>query len=182
MVRRGLSIVLAAAVLLLLAAGSASAHGFSSVVYVDVTSPERGHVRTVLGLEYDLLVVSAADAGHDNPLFRTGTPAWEDGDEQAMAAALDAHAATVESYVTKRFGVSVHGTACTPAQDGAVKLGTRDGVPYAFLALDFRYPEKGEAHDVRSTLFEASEGYVRGTKTIVTYDLDLQTGSASLDA
>src|SRR3954452_7906358 len=123
-------VLLAAAVAgaLLATATSASAHGFSSVVYADVTSPERGHVRTVLGLEYDLLVVSAADAGRDDPLFRTGTPAWEDGDEQAMAAALDAHAATVESYVTKRFGVSVHGTACTPAQDGAVKLGTRDGV------------------------------------------------------
>src|SRR3954453_9313863 len=80
MVRRGLSIVLAAAVLLLLAAGSASAHGFSSVVYVDATSPETGHVRTELGLEYDLLVVSAADAEKDDPLFRTGNAAFEAGD------------------------------------------------------------------------------------------------------
>ena len=35
---------------------------------------------------------------------------------------------------------------------------------------------------LRSELFPDSEGYVRGTKTIVTYDLDLRSGSASLDA
>ena len=58
----------------------AFAHGFSSVVYVDATSPERGHVRTALGLEYDLLVVSAADDENDDPLFREGTAAFEDGD------------------------------------------------------------------------------------------------------
>ena len=38
------------------------------------------------------------------------------------------------------------------------------------------------AHELRSELFPGSEGYVRDTKTIVTYDLDLQSGSASLDA
>jgi hypothetical protein len=181
---RARSLVLAAAVAVapLVTAGPAFAHGFSSVVYADVTAPARGHVRTVLGLEYDLLVVSAADAGNDDPLFRAGTPAWEDRDEQAMAAALDAHAATVRAYVTKRFSVSVGGTACAPAQHGGVKLGTREGVPYAFLALDYRCAAKGDAHDVRSDLFPGSEGYVRGTKTIVTYDLDLQSGSAGLDA
>ena len=35
---------------------------------------------------------------------------------------------------------------------------------------------------MRSELFPDSEGYVRGTKTIVTYDLDFNSGSASLDA
>ena len=59
---------------------SAFAHGFTSVVYVDATSPERGHVRTELGLEYDLLVVSAADFEHDDALFQAGTAAFEDGD------------------------------------------------------------------------------------------------------
>src|SRR3954471_22669971 len=100
MVRRGLSIVLAAAVLLLLAAGSAFAHGFSSVVYVDASSPERGHVRTVLGLEYDLLVVSAAHAENDDPLFKEATPAWEDRDEAREAAALDGHAAAILAYLS----------------------------------------------------------------------------------
>src|SRR3954470_7067188 len=141
MVRRGLSIVLAAAVLLLLAAASASAHGFSSVVYVDVTAPERGHVRTELGLEYDLLVVSAADAQNDDPLFRAGTAAFEDEDPAAQAGALDAHAASVLAYVSKRFSVSDDGGACAPTRDGGVRIEQRAGVPYASLVLDYRCPE-----------------------------------------
>jgi hypothetical protein len=172
----------AAAAIGLAAAASASAHGFSSVVYADVTAPESGHVRTVLGLEYDLLVVSAADAQHDDPLFRAGTAAFEDGDAGRQAAALDTHAAAVDAYVTKRFRVTLEGSPCVARRDGNVRMGVREGVPYAFLTLDHDCPGKGEAHEVRSELFAASEGYVRGTKTIVTYDLDLQSGSASLDA
>ena len=149
------------------------------MVYVDATSPQRDHVRTTLGLEYDLLVVSAADAQHDDSLFKAGTAAFEDGDATEQQAALEAHMPSVLAYVTKRFGVE----GCSPSRTGgAVKIGPRDGVPYATLALDFRCPAGMEAHELRSTLFAASEGYVRGTKTIVTYDLDLQTGSASLDA
>jgi hypothetical protein len=179
---RSFAVAAAVAGALLLTASSAFGHGFSSVVYVDATAPERGHVRTVLGLEYDLLVVSAADAENDDPLFKQGTPAWEARDTAAEADALDAHAGTVMRYVTKRFGVTTEGEACTAKQDGGVKIGERDGVPYAFLALDYRCPETGDAHELRSTLFPDSEGYVKSTKTIVTYDLDLQTGSASLDA
>jgi hypothetical protein len=181
--RRRLLILAAAAVaLLLIPAGSAFAHGFTSVVYVDATSPERDHVRTTLGLEYDLLVVSAADAQKDDAFFKAGTAAFEDGDPAEQAAALEAHADTVMAYVTQRFGVTVEGDACAPKRVGAFKLIQRDGVPYAQLVLDHRCPEAGESHDLRSQLFPGSEGFVRGTKTIVTYDLDLQSGSASLDA
>src|SRR5690349_5721095 len=108
-------LVLATVLLLALTASPAHAHGFSSVVYVDATSPARGHVRTVLGLEYDLLVVSAADAERDDPLFKQATPAWEARDAAAEQQALDAHAATVMAYVTKRFGVSAGNEACTAA-------------------------------------------------------------------
>jgi hypothetical protein len=176
------SVVLVTAGLLLVTAASALGHGFSSVVYVDVNAPEHAHVRTVLGLEYDLLVVSAADAERDDPLFRTGTSAWRAGDDEAMGAALDTHALTVMNYVTKRFGVTAGGAACTAAKSGRFALGRRDGVPYAFLSVDYRCPEEGDAHELRSRLFGDSEGFVRDTKTIVTYDLDLQSGSASLDA
>jgi hypothetical protein len=100
---RALPILLTAAVALL-PASPAFAHGFSSVVYVDATAPARGHVRTVLGLEYDLLVVSAADAERDDSLFKAGTAAFEDRDPVEQAAALDAHARSVVAYVARRFG------------------------------------------------------------------------------
>jgi hypothetical protein len=180
---RSLALVAIAAGALLLPAASASAHGFSSVVYADITAPERGHVRTELGLEYDLLVVSAADAQKDDPLFKAGTAAFEDKDPAEEAAAVEAHAASVDAYVTKRFSVSVDGGgACTPTRQGAVTIKQRVGVPYAFVVFDYKCLQDGEAHVVRSGLFPDSEGYVRGTKTIVTYDLDFKTGSASLEA
>jgi hypothetical protein len=166
---------------LLLGAAPADAHGFSSVVYVDATAPESGTVRTEIGLEYDLLVVSAADAEGDDALFQQGDGAFQAGDTAAMATALDDHADSVLAYVTERFGVTAEGAACTPAQDGGARIDEREGVPYAFLVIDHTCP-KAEAHEVRSELFPDSEGYVRDTKTIVTYDLDLTSGSAALDA
>ena len=116
------------------------------------------------------------------PLFRQGTAAFEDGDPAMQAAALDDHADSILAYVTERFGVTADGTACTPAKDGDFRIEQRDGVPYALLALDYRCPGAAEAHELRSALFPDSEGYVRDTKTIVTYDLDLKSGSAALDA
>ena len=64
-------------------------------MYVDATSPERGHVRTVLGLEYDLLVVSAADSEPTIALFRDGHRRVRERRPGEQAAALDAHADTV---------------------------------------------------------------------------------------
>ncbi|MFE9658193.1 HupE/UreJ family protein [Micromonospora sp. NPDC006431] len=175
-------VVAALAVSVLLSAAPALAHGFSSTAYVDLTSPETGHVRAELGLEYDLLVVSAADYEKDDQLFRAGTAAFEDGDAAEQAAALDAHADTVVAYVTERFGVTTEGTACTPVRDGDFTVEKREAVPYALLVLDYRCPESAGAHEVRSGLFPDSESYVRDTKTIVTYDLDLKSGSTALDA
>lgn len=168
----------------LLNAASAFGHGFSSIVYIDMTAPEKGHVRTELGLEYDLLVVSAADAEKDARLFRDGTAAFDAQDAKAQAAALDAHASSVLAYVNQRQRLTVKdGQACTPTQSGRFRITQRDGVPYALLDLDYRCPESGGAHELRSELFPNSEGYVRGTKTIVSYEeLDLKSGTVSLDA
>jgi hypothetical protein len=179
-----LVLLLAWAATTLLTATSAIAHGFSSVVYIEMTAPEKGHVRTELGLEYDLLVVSTADAEHDDRLFREGTAAFDAGDSEAQVAALDAHARSVIAYVNQRQRITVKdGKACTPTQDGRFRITQRDGVPYALLDLDYKCPESGGAHVLRSELFPDSEGYVRGTKTIVTYhELDLKSGSAALDA
>jgi hypothetical protein len=180
--RRAAAVVVAAVAAVLTTALPALAHGFTSTVYVDATAPEAGHVRTEIGLEYDLLVVSAADYGKDDPLFQAGNAAFEAGDTAKQIAALDAHADSVVAYVTKHFGVTADGEACTPTKGGDFTIEEREGVPYALLPLDYRCPERAEAHDVRSGLFPDSEGYVRDTKTIVTYDLDLQSGSAALDA
>jgi hypothetical protein len=169
-------------VALALMPASAHAHGFSSVVYVDATAPARGHVRATLGLEYDLLVVSAADAQQDDPLFRAGTAAFDDRDATEQAAAIEAHAATVMAYVTKRFEIAERGAACGATKRGRVAIAQRVGVPYAFLTLDYTCARRAEDHVIRSGLFPDAEGYVRGTKTIVTYDLDLRSGSASLDS
>ncbi len=82
---------------------------FSSVVFVSATSPERGHVRIELGLEYDLLIASAARAEQDDALFRDGSAAWKDGGLAIQAAAIEKHADTVLSYINKRFGVAADG-------------------------------------------------------------------------
>ncbi|SFJ31446.1 HupE/UreJ family protein [Amycolatopsis sacchari] len=178
---RALAIAGATAAVALLTAAPASAHGFTSTVYADVTSPESGHVHASLGLEYDLLVVSAADYQHDDPLFRQGTAAFEAHDSAAQAAALETHADTVMRYVSERFRVTASGQACAPVRDGGFTMEERDGVPYTRLVLDYRCAA-AESHQVYSGLFPDAEGYVRDTKTIVTYELDLTSGSAALDA
>ncbi|MFE4368659.1 HupE/UreJ family protein [Streptomyces sp. NPDC056835] len=180
--RRALVGVTAAVIALLSVGPSAQAHGFTSTVYADVTAGDGGHIRTKLELEYDLFVVSAADSENDDPLFRTGNAAFEDGDTDAQAAALNAHAKSAVSYVTKRFSVTSGGAACAPVRVGDFTMGPREGVPYAGLLLDWSCPEGGDDREVRSTLFPDSETYVTGTKTIVTYEIDGRSGSAALDA
>ncbi|MEU5907890.1 HupE/UreJ family protein [Micromonospora sp. NPDC047467] len=171
-----------AAVIPFLGTGPASAHGFSSTVYAKIAAGDEGHIRTAIELEYDLLVVSAADSGGDDPLFQAGTAAFEAGDTGAQAAALKAHTATVLTYVGDHFSVTSRSAACRPSQVGDATIGERDGVPYANLLLDWNCPEQADEHEVRSGLFPDDEGYVKGTKTIVTYEIDGRSGSAALDA
>ncbi|MEH1168916.1 HupE/UreJ family protein [Micromonospora sp. CPCC 205539] len=173
---------IAAAAFSFLSAGPALAHGFSSTVYANITAGDEGHIRTSLELEYDLLVVSAADSGHDDPLFKAGTAAFDAADSAAQAAALGGHPTSVIGYVTDRFSVTSQGAACTATQVGAATIGEREGVPYAGLLLDWTCPEQADEHEVRSGLFPDGEGYVKGTKTIVTYEIDDRSGSAALDA
>lgn len=181
--RRLLLAFAAAAFLFLGLVRPAAAHGFTSVVYAHVTADGDGRLRSELKLEYDLLVVSAADAGSDDPLFRAGTDAFEAKDADAQAKALDAHRATVIDYVTRRFAVTAGGADCEPAPAGGFRMGTEEGVPYALLTLDWTCAGHGTGdHEIRSGLFPDPEGYVKGTKTIVTYAVDGHTGSAALDS
>ncbi|WP_282946425.1 HupE/UreJ family protein [Cellulomonas endometrii] len=163
-------------------AAPAAAHGFTSVVFAYVTAPRDGVVRSELGLEYDLLVVSAADAQGDDPLFQDGTAAFESGDPGEQSAALEDHAGTVLAYVGDRYTVTSAGEDCVPRQAGEVRIEQREGVPYAFLTLDHTCAASDGAHEISSTLFGDDEGYVTGTTTVVTYALDATSGSAALDA
>ncbi|WP_328914170.1 MULTISPECIES: HupE/UreJ family protein [unclassified Streptomyces] len=181
-VRRVVIGITAALIAFLSTAQPASAHGFTSAVYVHVTAGDDDRVRTKLELEYDLFVVSTADFEGDDALFRTGNAAFEAGDTAAQAAALNDHAKSAVTYVTKRFSVSSDGEDCTPTRVGDFTMGRRDGVPYADLLLDWACSGRGDDHRVRSGLFPDAEKYVTGTKTIVTYDLDGRSGSAALDA
>lgn len=172
---------LAVVLLVLVLVSPAQAHGFSSVVYADVTAPSAGHVRVDLALEYDLLLYSVGDTQDDDALVAEGQPAWDSADVPGMVSAVDDHADSVLAYVDDRFGVSVDGTACPPTRVGDFTVEIRD-VPYLHVTLDYACPDNATAHDVRSTLFPDDEGYVTGTKTIVTYDLDFVDGSAALDS
>jgi hypothetical protein len=162
------------------AASPASAHGFSSTAYVAVAADDDG-LRTTLDLEYDLLVVSAAENEKDDDLFQQGMDLFETGEEEV---AMNAHAETVVDYATKRFTVSADGADCTPTLVGDISVHIRDEVPYATVVLDQDCPAtEGEtAYEFESGLFPDSEGYVTDTKTIVDYDLDGEAGSAALDA
>lgn len=166
---------------IVLAPPPAGAHGFSSVVYADVTAPSTGQVRVGLDLEYDLLLYSVADAEGDDALVQAGQPAWETADFAGMATAMNEHADAVLGYVEDHFGVTAGATACRPSPQGAFTVDMRD-VPYLHLVVDYQCPRDAVDHRVHSTLFPDDEGYVRGTTTIVTYDLDLAEGSAVLDS
>jgi hypothetical protein len=157
-------------------------------VYANVTSPADHTVRATLELEYDLLLVSVATSEHDDPLYQQGQPAWEDGDFPGMVAAVREHHDQVGAYVLDHFRVAAYGgAACTGVlgDDVTVAINDSQQVPYATVTADFDCPELGVTeigHTIESTLFPATEGFTtQGTTTIVLYDVDGKSGSATLD-
>lgn len=176
-------LAVAATSVLGLGATAASAHGMSSVVYADIADGSAPrHFDVELQLEYDLLVVSAADAEQVDPLFQDGNEAWEYGDAAEQATTLDTYAGTALAYVSDRFTVSSGGARCELAQVGGYEITQQQGVPYAVLALDAECAQDGGEFAVTSTLFPDDEQYVLGTETILSYDLDGSSGSAVIDA
>ncbi|TPW77735.1 HupE/UreJ family protein [Schumannella soli] len=166
----------------------AEAHGFTSVVYADVAGDRDGAVHATLQLEYDLLVVSAADAaGGDDALFGDGTDAFDARDEQAEVAAIQKHEPVIVDYIAKRFQVKTgSGDAaevCKLMATGDLRMTVRQDAPYLVIPFDAACADSAAtAHEITSTLFPDSEQFVKSTKTIVTYEIDGQKGSASLDA
>ncbi|MFK4853587.1 HupE/UreJ family protein [Microbacterium sp. ZW T6_19] len=172
---------LVAAAGILTIAAPAAAHGFTSVVYADVTA-QGGTVVSELRLEYDLLIVSAADAEDDDSLFDDGTYAFEAQDAQLQVQALEDHIDSVAAYVTAGFTAAVGGEVCPARLDDELEMTLAEGVPYVRLTVASDCAPTNDGHVITSTLFGDDEGYVRDTKAVVTYDLDLQHGSAALDA
>lgn len=160
-----------------LATTPAAAHGFTSVVYVDASEPDGDTIRTVVELEYDLLVSSVARYADAPEFYQDGMDVWQTGEE---ASALNGYADPIVVYVSERFSVTSDGADCDPRQAGELTATERDGVPYAVLTLDHECPPGG-LHEIRSALFPDEENYVRDTVTIVEYELDTQTGTATID-
>jgi hypothetical protein len=184
----GSALLLAGIVLLTLIGGAApaSAHGFSSVVYATVSAPDDTVVRAELALEYDLALVSVAKSEGDDSFYEEGQPAWDNGDFPAMETAVLDHQESLSSYVLDRFSTAtVAGDQCTGVLEDSVTVELRDEVPYANLVVDFTCPAMGETehgHTITSSLFPDEEEFVTDTKTIVVYDVDDKSGSATLDA
>lgn len=183
-IRRAVRVLLLGAgiLALLFSAAPAQAHGMSSVAYAHLSSGGTGVVRAELQLEYDLLVVSAADAAKNDALFQDGTAAFEADDPAQQAAALEQYRGDVTSYVAQHFRIDAGGADCTPTLAEDVTMTHQDGVPYAVLAFDYACPPSEDGHEVVSTLFPDDQGFVSGTKTILTYALDIHEGSTVLDA
>ena len=160
-----------------LATTPAVAHGFTSVVYVDASEPDGDTIRTVVELEYDLLVSSVSQYADAPAFYQDGMDVWQTGEE---ASALNAYADAIVDYVAARFAVSADGAECDPRQAGELTATERDGVPYAVLTLDHGCSPAG-VHEIRSALFPDDENYVRDTVTIIEYELDTQTGTATID-
>jgi hypothetical protein len=181
-VRRAVGVLVAAlAMVLLTGVTPAGAHNFNAVVYVGLSAPERGHVRAELNLDSYLLVQSVTDFAGDTALGQQGADTQSNQDFPAQAALLDAHGDEVLRYVDAHFGITAHDTACTPARDGPITAEQRDNQPYVLMVLDYACPQ-ADVHEVRSDLFPDSEGYANDTKTIVTFKLDLNDGTAILDS
>jgi hypothetical protein len=175
------------AALIVFAGEPAAAHGFSSVVYADVTSAPENHVGVTLGLEYDLLLVSVASSEKDDPFFQEGQPAWDAGDYPGMVKAAQDHSPSIAKYLAQRFTMRTgEGGACRASVGPGVTVAPNESqdVPYATVRLDYACPPMGateHGHVINSTLFPDSEGFVKQTKTVITYEVDGQSGSATVD-
>lgn len=183
--------VLCAATLgLLSGASSAQAHGFNSVVYAQLAATGEHELKATLNLEYDLFVYSVdkneyttdRDGWNDAFFHQAYELAWKNPDvlpepesDAAMAKALEDFSAPVQRYLADRFTIAVGDEMCTATIEPSVTVSLKDpgygAVPFANITLDYACPDASGAPVIRSDLFPDSEGFVTGTKTLVTYDL-----------
>ncbi|NGN94087.1 HupE/UreJ family protein [Nocardioides sp. KC13] len=178
--------LLAAAVLAMLAplllVLPASAHGFTSTVYAELTERSDGVLSTELEMEYVLLVRSVAKAEADPGLESEAKAAFQASG--ADVGLIEDHRDAVLGYLGDRFRVSADGQACASSMAGELRTTERDGVPHLVVTLDHACPEVADdvAYEVSSELFPESEGFVGSTETILEYSLPEASGSTVLTA
>ncbi len=184
--------VATAAGVLLFTNSSAHAHGFNSVVYAKLSSPAEHQLKAELSVEYDLFVYSVdkneymhrRDEWNDDFYHHAYELGWKNPDgvpeaqsDAAMAKAITDFAAPVQRYLADRFTITVDDQACVATLDPAATVTLRDPgygkVPFANVTLDYSCRDGADADVavVTSTMFPDSEGFVTGTKTLVSYDL-----------
>lgn len=160
----------------------ASAHGFTSTVYAELTQRPDGVIRSELEMEYVLLVRSVAKAEADPELESRAKAAFQTSG--ADIGLIEEHLDAVLGYLGDRFGIAADGRPCTPAAADGLRASERDGVPHVVVALDYTCPAaSGDvAYEISSELFPESEGFVGSTETILDYSLSDASGSAVLSA
>ncbi|MFE6645715.1 HupE/UreJ family protein [Nocardioides sp. NPDC057772] len=178
--------LLAAAVLAMLAPIllmlPASAHGFTSTVYAEMTERSDGVLSTELEMEYVLLVRSVAKAEADPGLESEAKAAFQTSG--ADVGLIEQHRAAVLGYLGDRFRVSAGDHACAPSMADELRTTERDGVPHIVVTLDHACPRVPDdvAYEIASELFPESEGFVGSTETILEYSLPEASGNTVLTA
>ncbi|GAA3591455.1 hypothetical protein GCM10022419_087810 [Nonomuraea rosea] len=168
---------LSAVVLAVLLAGlarpaPAAAHDATTTAQAVVTGTG-ANVKVVLDLEYDLLMKSAW-------LYAEAYDAKERAEQLRQ---LTINRAAVNDYITARFAVAYDDKPCVPTQTGDADVRPRGKVPFAVVTLAYACAGgSGGTYAISSALFPDSETFVHSTKTMLTYDLDGERGSAVLAA
>jgi hydrogenase/urease accessory protein HupE len=160
-----------AALMLVIGAAPAGAHGAMTTARVAVSAAEGTDVIAEIEVEYDLLMKSAW----------LREEAWGATDPAEQLRQLDANQADVAAYVADRFQVAYDDVRCTPTASSAPDRTERDGRGYAVITLVYDcVGEPGGSHALFSALFPDSETFVHSTTTLVHYDLDGTEGTTML--
>ncbi|MEO3875177.1 HupE/UreJ family protein [Nonomuraea sp. B12E4] len=166
--------LLAPLVVLLLLADPAQAHVRTTSVAVDLRSHGDG-VSAVVDVEYDIL---ARLLSLDGVLSPDAVAADAEVPTEVRRSSLDAHTSDVAAYAGERLRLSRGAIGCTAEDAARVELADSGAVR---VALAYDCPASG-ALTVRSDIFQASDGVVDETTTMVVYDVDGHRGSMLLDA
>jgi hydrogenase/urease accessory protein HupE len=188
-----LLVVLFAALVALLPAGTAAAHNYSATVYADITEPESGLVHVVLDIEYVLLAVDGGAAMGDTAFTEA---AYEDVQASGQdptkltARVLEAYSDTVLGYVQPRFKVAVapvdggEPESCASELAEPMSIALIENVPHARLVLDYDCRESvgdlAPVYRISTELFPATAPGGQ-TTTIVSYQTKAGSGVANLD-